>query len=63
MKTMTIDELKAALATGAVHAVYDNRGPGGYGQLHIKGAKNLTIADATAGKDLPANKAAMLVFY
>jgi hypothetical protein len=63
VKTMNIKELQEALSKNALKGFYDNRGPASFGQLHIKGSTNLPVADATAGKGLPADKAAMLVFY
>lgn len=63
VREMTLEQLQDALATRGVHAIYDNRGPGSYGARHIKGALNLTVPDAALGKGLPADKAAMLVFY
>ncbi|CAG0930093.1 hypothetical protein PLCT1_01264 [Planctomycetaceae bacterium] len=63
VKTMKIKELQDALAKNALKGFYDNRGPASFAQLHIKGSTNLPVADAVAGKGLPADKAAMLVFY
>ncbi|MCC6464538.1 MAG: hypothetical protein IT463_04270 [Planctomycetes bacterium] len=60
---ITMAELTAALAARKVHAIYDNRGAASYGALHIKGALNLPVADVAAGKVLPADKRAFLVFY
>jgi rhodanese-related sulfurtransferase len=63
VRVIEIDDLKAALDAGKVDELYDNRGPGSYGAMHIKGAKLLPVPDAAQGKDLPADKDAMLVFY
>ena len=63
VKTMNIKELQEALAKNAPKGFYDNRGPASFEKLHIKGSTNLPVPDAIAGKGLPADKAAMLVFY
>lgn len=63
VREMSMEQLQNALAEGRVHALYDNRGPGSYGARHIKGALNLPVPDAALGKGLPADKAALLVFY
>ena len=63
VRTIELNALKQALDEGRVDGLYDNRGPGSYGARHIAGAKLLPVPDAAAGKDLPADKAAMLVFY
>lgn len=63
MQVMKMDELVEALANDRVDGLYDNRGPGSYDALHIKGAKQLSVPDAAAGVGLPDDKAAMLVFY
>jgi hypothetical protein len=61
MKTIEMNDLKAALDDGRVHKLYDNRGPGSYGALHIKGAEQLSVSEVAG--NLPDDKAAMLVFY
>jgi len=61
MKTMKMTELQAALGAGRVAALYDNRGPGSYNALHIKGAQQLSVSDVPSR--LPADVDAMLVFY
>jgi hypothetical protein len=63
VRVIEIDDLKAAMEAGKVNELYDNRGPGSYGAMHIKGAKLLPVPDAAAGKGLPTHKEAMLVFY
>lgn len=63
VNTMTIKELQAALAQNAVKGFYDNRSLASYEKLHIKGSTSLPVPDAALGKGLPADKAAMLVFY
>jgi hypothetical protein len=61
MKTIKFTELQKALKEGRVAALYDNRGPGSFNALHIKGAQQLAVTDV---KDrLPADINAMLVFY
>ncbi|MCA8916373.1 MAG: hypothetical protein KDB90_13265 [Planctomycetes bacterium] len=61
MKTMKMNELKQALDEGRVDGLYDNRGPGSYGNLHIKGAQQLSVS--AVKEHLPADVNAMLVFY
>ncbi|MCA8912154.1 MAG: hypothetical protein KDB82_10645 [Planctomycetes bacterium] len=61
VKTISRDELQAALDEGRVHKLYDNRGPGSYGALHIRGAEQLSVSEVA--NKLPDDKAAMLVFY
>lgn len=61
MKTITYKEFKQAIDDGRVHAIYDNRGPGSYNALHIKGAEQLSVSDVR--ERLPADPDAMLVFY
>ncbi|MBE7490840.1 MAG: hypothetical protein HS108_03610 [Planctomycetes bacterium] len=63
VRDVTKEELQAALAEGRVFALYDNRGEGSYAARHIKGARWLSVPDAAAGKGLPADKGALLVFY
>lgn len=63
VREMSMEQLQQALAEGRVHTLYDNRGPGSYGARHIKGARNLPVPQAAQGQGLPADKAAMLVFY
>lgn len=63
VREMKLSELQDALKAGDVFALYDNRGPGSYGARHIKGAVNLPVPEAATGKGLPADKAALLVFY
>jgi rhodanese-related sulfurtransferase len=63
VRVIKIDELKRALDEGRVAELYDNRGPGSFNARHIKGAKLLPVSEAEAGKGLPENKDAMLVFY
>lgn len=63
VRVIEMADLKAALDDGRVDGLYDNRGPGSYGARHIKGAALLPVPDAAAGKGLPADKEAMLVFY
>ena len=61
VKSIDRDQLQTALNEGRVHKLYDNRGPGSYGALHIKGAEQLSVGEVTGS--LPDDKAAMLVFY
>ena len=61
MQTITLEQLKRALAEGRVAQIFDNRGPGSYGSLHIKGAKLLPLSEVKTG--LPDDRDAMLVFY
>ncbi|MCA8919002.1 MAG: hypothetical protein KDB32_07980 [Planctomycetes bacterium] len=61
MKTIEMDDLKRELDAGHVFKLYDNRGPGSYGALHIAGAEQLSVSDVTAR--LPEDTGAMLVFY
>jgi len=61
MQTITMEQFKQALAEGRVAQIFDNRGPGSYGTLHIKGAKLLPVSEVKFG--LPADRDAMLVFY
>lgn len=61
MKNISMFELEQALNEGRVDALYDNRGPGSYGALHIKGAKLLPVSEVKSG--LPSDHNAMLVFY
>lgn len=63
MKTIDIKKLREALAQGVVVGFYDNRSRASFDKLHIKGSTSLPVPDAAAGKGLPADKAAMLVFY
>jgi len=63
VKTMTIKQLQEALQQNAIKGFYDNRSLASYEKLHIKGSTSLPVPDAAAGKGLPADKAAMLVFY
>lgn len=63
VREMSIDQLQAALADHRVAALYDNRGQGSFAARHIKGAQWLSVPDAALGKNLPADKAALLVFY
>jgi hypothetical protein len=63
VREIQLDELKQALEAGKVDGLYDNRGPGSFEARHIKGAKLLPVPDAAAGKGLPDEKQAMLVFY
>jgi hypothetical protein len=44
-----------------VDGLYDNRGVGSFDNLHIKGAKQLSIGDVAG--NLPDDVSAMLVFY
>jgi hypothetical protein len=61
MQTISLEQLKQAIAEGRVAQIFDNRGPGSYGTLHIKGARQLSISDVKTG--LPDDRNAMLVFY
>lgn len=63
VREISTAELKQALDAGRVAGFYDNRGPGSFGARHITGATLLPVADVAAGKGLPADKDAMLVFY
>lgn len=63
VREMTIQQLQDALAAHKVVALYDNRGEGSFAARHIKGAQWLSVPDAAQGKKLPADKAALLVFY
>jgi hypothetical protein len=62
MQNISKDDLKQALDDGRVDGFYDNRGPGSYGALHIKGAEQLSVSDVNED-NLPGDKDAMLVFY
>ncbi|MCG3184554.1 MAG: hypothetical protein ICCCNLDF_02681 [Planctomycetes bacterium] len=61
MQTITLEQLRQALAEGRVEQIFDNRGPGSFGTLHIKGAKLLPVSEVKTG--LPPDRDAMLVFY
>ncbi|MBK9974090.1 MAG: hypothetical protein IPP14_04875 [Planctomycetes bacterium] len=63
VREMSIAQLQAALADHSVVALYDNRGEGSFAARHIQGAQWLSVPDAAQGKKLPADKAALLVFY
>jgi hypothetical protein len=63
VKVIETDALKEALNADKVAGLYDNRGEGSYSSRHIKGATWLSVPDAQAGKGLPGDKDAMLVFY
>ncbi|MCC6573645.1 MAG: hypothetical protein IT462_07630 [Planctomycetes bacterium] len=63
VREITVKELQEALARNAVKGFYDNRSTASFDRLHIKGSTSLPIPDAAAGKGLPADKNAMLVFY
>jgi hypothetical protein len=63
VKTMTIKELQEALKQNAPRGFYDNRSLASFEKLHIKGSTSLPVPEAAAGKGLPKDKAAMLVFY
>lgn len=63
VKTMTIKELQEALKQKSLKGFFDNRSLVSFEKLHIKGSTSLPVPDAAAGKGLPADKAAMLVFY
>ncbi|KAA0212560.1 hypothetical protein EDM80_09360 [bacterium] len=63
MHTIDLKKLREALAKGAVAGFYDNRSRVSYDKLHIKGSTSLPVPEAQAGKGLPTDKAAMLVFY
>ena len=60
---INIFALKEALENGKVVGMWDNRGEGSFDNLHIKGAKQLSVADVAAGKELPEDKDAFIVFY
>lgn len=62
MQNISMDELRQALDGNKVAGLYDSRGPGSFGNLHIKGAKQLSVSD-TNESNLPGDKDAMLVFY
>lgn len=61
MQVIEMNDLKAALEAGRVHKLYDNRGMGSFGNLHIKGAEQLSVSDVKVR--LPHDKNVMLVFY
>jgi hypothetical protein len=61
MQTIEMNDLKQAIEQGRVHALYDNRGPGSFNNLHIKGAKQLSVSDVA--RRLPDDRDLMLVFY
>lgn len=63
IREISLKDLQAALAGGKVRGFYDNRSAASFERLHIKGSTNLPIPDAAAGKGLPADKDAFLVFY
>jgi len=63
VREMSVNELQDALGANRVVALYDNRGEGSFAARHIKGAQWLSVPDAAQGKKLPADKAALLVFY
>ncbi len=60
---ISINELRQALAEGKVRGFYDNRSLASFQRMHIKGSTSLPVPDAAAGKGLPADKGAFLVFY
>lgn len=61
VKIIEIEQLQRALKADQVFKLYDNRGPGSYGALHIKGAEQLSVSEVAG--HLPEDTGAMLVFY
>lgn len=58
---LTVAEVAARLGQPGFH-VFDNNGAGRWRRGHVPGAKNLN-AYAFDASELPADKAATLVFY
>ena len=58
---LTVDEVATRLGEPGFHVI-DNNGQGRWKRSHVPGAKNLN-AHTFEASDLPADKAATLVFY
>ena len=58
---LKVDEVAARLGQPGFH-VFDNNGQGRWKRSHVPGAKNLN-PHLFEASDLPADKAATLVFY
>ena len=58
---LTVTDVASRLGQPDFH-VFDNNGPGRWKRSHVPGARNLDAYEI-AIEDLPANKAATLVFY
>ena len=58
---LKVDEVAARLGQPGFH-VFDNNGQGRWKRSHVPGAKNLNAYNYDEG-ELPADKAATLVFY
>jgi rhodanese-related sulfurtransferase len=58
---LTVADVAARLGQPGFH-VFDNNGRARWQRSHVPGAKNLNAYDYDAG-ELPADKAATLVFY
>ena len=58
---LTVADVAARLGQPGFH-VFDNNGHARWQRSHVVGAKNLNAYDYDAG-ELPADKAATLVFY
>ena len=61
MQVIEMNDLKTALDEKRVDGLYDNRGSGSFGNLHIAGAEQLAVSDVA--ERLPDDKEAVLVFY
>ncbi len=63
LKQLTVDQVAQRLATkdGATY-IFDNNTKASYAEGHVPGAKWLDESNVTAA-DLPADKAATLIFY
>jgi rhodanese-related sulfurtransferase len=61
IRELSIADVSARLGTPRFH-VFDNNGAGRWKRGHVPGAKNLNAYSYAAG-ELPADKAATLVFY
>jgi len=61
LRELSVHDVSARLGSPGFY-VFDNNGPGRWARSHVAGAKNLN-AYAYAASELPADKAATLVFY
>ena len=61
IRELSVSEVAARLGQPGFF-VFDNNGQGRWQRGHVPGAKNLDAHDYSAG-ELPADKAATLVFY
>jgi rhodanese-related sulfurtransferase len=62
VKLLKVDTLKAQLDAGEKITIFDVRTPDAFGELHIKGAKNLPLrqVDTRASTDVPRNSRVVL---